>query len=244
MIRLDRLLFFPSSVRATSAPGSRHRLLDHPLVALGFLLALCLVSASLLSLARPSSSRTHLLEGIGKVAFGAWPQAMTWSMASNTTAAGVAAVGPKDSLLDFTIILAVLLGAATSYVFNYAWAAIRERRSGRSNGSGVTPQAEGGSGGVGAQAFDNIPDNACYFCIRRAATSKCGSCRCVVAPAKHGKTSARSMQGRLVARLEALKLPGIGYGSGVAPALRFPVQALSFGYPALRALKACQEDEG
>ncbi|CAI5500535.1 unnamed protein product [Closterium sp. Naga37s-1] len=108
---------------------------------------------------------------------------------------------PRVSVtIDFSVLAALLIGAAGSLTINFliqrnfalvpisaaapptaATAAGAAGAGAGAAGAGAEVGAAGGEvgdPGPGLFAFE-IPDNACYFCVRRAATSKCGSCRLV-----------------------------------------------------------------
>ncbi|GJP62713.1 hypothetical protein CLOP_g19743 [Closterium sp. NIES-67] len=104
--------------------------------------------------------------------------------------------------VDLSVLAALLVGAAGSLSINFllqrnfalipvsaatapaaaaAAGAAGAGVGGTGEGAGAEAGAAGGEvgdPGPGLVAFD-IPDNACYFCVRRPATSKCGSCRLV-----------------------------------------------------------------
>lgn len=178
MTRLERLhLLFSGGLNAVRDFG-RH-LLKKKLL-LGFLATAALVCLTIgLSLTGPSWLRLEILSRALTATYDAWRQVIS---ASLLVPPARGSHGSEESLLDLRIILALLLGAGTSFVCNFAWTTIRERRAGRAAGNndaaGQNEVANGAVAGPGAQTFD-IPDNACYFCIRRPATSKCGSCRLV-----------------------------------------------------------------
>ncbi|CAI6003912.1 unnamed protein product [Closterium sp. NIES-64] len=108
---------------------------------------------------------------------------------------------PRVSVsIDFSVLAALLIGATGSLTINFliqrnfalvpisaappaAAAAAGAAAGGVAGEAGAGGEAgaaggEVGNPGPGLMAFD-IPDNACYFCVRRPATSKCGSCRLV-----------------------------------------------------------------
>ena len=80
------------------------------------------------------------------------------------------------SLVDLQILLAVLLGAASSFCVTLLlqWRATSRQRSDERAAARVP---RGGHDPIASVPASEIPDNACYFCVRRPATSKCGSCR-------------------------------------------------------------------
>ncbi|CAI7843826.1 unnamed protein product [Closterium sp. NIES-53] len=101
--------------------------------------------------------------------------------------------------IDFSVLAALLIGATGSLTINFliqrnfalvpiSAAPPATAAAAGAAGGGVAGEAgagaeagavgEVGNPGPGLMAFD-IPDNACYFCVRRPATSKCGSCRLV-----------------------------------------------------------------
>ena len=86
------------------------------------------------------------------------------------------------ALFDLRLLVALFTGAAASCGVNFAfqWATRGANPLGQESSSYGAP----GGGVMGAALPDEwvegaqeIPDNACYFCVRRAATSKCGRCR-------------------------------------------------------------------
>ena len=86
------------------------------------------------------------------------------------------------ALFDLRLLVALFTGAAASCSVNFAFQWMT--RGGHSLGHESSSYGAPGGGVMGAALPDEwvegaqeIPDNACYFCVRRAATSKCGSCR-------------------------------------------------------------------
>lgn len=189
MTPLQRLhLLISSGLHAVGDFG--HHLLKRKLL-LGSLLAaaslICLLAGD-----RPVPSLSTSLLDAASVASDAWVMSMSnlqqllVKYGESHGGGGVWGISTSFGMFDLKITLAVLLGATISFLFNFASTAVREGRAARAaRGNAAAGHNEAGSGvagpGPGAQPFDmQIPDNACYFCIRRPATSKCGSCRSVL----------------------------------------------------------------